>query len=132
MTAPSHTYTALGSHTVTVTVSNTNGTTLSTSEVVMVGGPTITGFSKTSIKQGKKLTTVISGTGLDGTATVTTSNSGITVLSVTVSKVTKKHPTPTLKLKLAASKTAPLGPFNVTVTESSGSATAVNAITVTL
>ena len=99
--------------------------------VTVSTGPTITGFSKTSIRQGKKLTTKISGTGFDASASVTTSNPGITVVSVAVGKVTKHHPSPTLKLKLSASKTATLGPFNVTITEPSGRTTALNAITVT-
>ncbi len=129
---PSHTYTTPGTYTVTTSVSNTNGTTQTTSESVTVAGPTITGFSKTSIKQGLTLTTVVSGTGFDSHDVVTVSNAGVTVRSAKLSKTSKKHPIPTLKLKLKASKTATLGPFNVTITDSSNGAntTAIGAITV--
>ncbi len=130
VTAPSHTYAIAGSDTVTTSVANTDGTTISVTESVTVTGPTITGFSKTSIDQGKKLTTVISGSGFDASAVVTTSNPGITVISAKVGRVTKKHPHPTLKLKLKASRTAALGPFDVTVTETGGATTAVGALTV--
>jgi len=127
---PSHTYTAAGNYTVTTTVANTNGTTLTVVESVTVTGPTISGFSKVSIKVGRKLTTKISGTGFDSTASVTVSNPQITVVSVTPGKVTKKHPNPMITLKLAASKTAATGPFNVTITQDTGVVTANNAITV--
>jgi PKD repeat protein len=130
VTGPTHTYTTPGNYTVTTTLANTDGTTLTTTESVTVTGPTITKFSKTSVKQGKTLVTTISGTGFTARAVVTTSNSGITVVSAKVGKATKKHPNPTLKLKLKASKTAALGPFNVTLTESSGTTTATGAITV--
>jgi hypothetical protein len=127
----SHTYTANGTYTVTSTLANTDGTTLTTSESVTVSGPVVTGFSKVTVVHGKKLTTKISGTGLDGSAVVTTSNPGVTVVSVKASKVSKKHPNPTLTLKLAVSKTAALGPFNVTITETGGATTVIGAITVT-
>ncbi|MGO8872574.1 MAG: hypothetical protein ACLQPH_14445 [Acidimicrobiales bacterium] len=129
---PTHTYTTPGTYTVTTSVSNTDGTTETVTESVTVFRPTVSGFSKTSVKQGKKLTTVISGTGFDAHDTVTVSNPGVTVVSVQVGKVSKKHPNPTLKVKLSASKTAALGPFDVTVTDSGDGAnvTATNAITV--
>ncbi|HXQ44824.1 MAG TPA: hypothetical protein VN816_09305, partial [Acidimicrobiales bacterium] len=130
VTGPSHTYTTPGTVTVTTVLANTDGTTLTVTESVTVTGPTITGFSKTSIDQGKKLTTVISGTGFDASAVVTTSNPGITVVKVKVGKVSKKHPHPTLKLKLKSSKSAALGPFDVTVTETGGTTTAAGALTV--
>ena len=58
------------------------------------------------------------------------SNPSVTVVSVKVGKVTKKHPNPTLKLKLSVSKTAAAGPFSVTVTETGGTVTAVGALSV--
>jgi hypothetical protein len=97
---------------------------------VTVTGPTVTGFSKTLIKQGKKLSTVVSGTGLDASAVVTTSNPGVTVVSAKVGKPTKKHPNPTLKVKLSATKTAVTGPINVTITQDTGTVTVTAAITV--
>jgi fibronectin-binding autotransporter adhesin len=134
VTGPAHSFTSPGSHTVTVVISNTSGTTETVTDNVTVSGPTISGFSKTSIKQGKKLATVVSGTGFDSSADSpsawTTSNPGITVVSAKVGKVTKKHPNPTIKLKLSATKTATLGAFNVTLTEDTGSVTVDNAITV--
>ncbi len=93
-------------------------------------GPTITGFSKTVVKPGKKLTTVISGTGFDSSATVTVSDPSVTVVSVKASKKSKKHPNPTLKLKLSVAKDATPGPFSVTLTETGGTTTAVDAITI--
>jgi hypothetical protein len=63
-------------------------TTLVTTESVTVTGPTITGLSKTSVKQGQKLTTVVSGPGSDASVTVTTSNPGITVVSAKVAEAT--------------------------------------------
>jgi hypothetical protein len=126
----SHTYTTPGVYTVTTTLANTDGTTLTTTESVTVTGPTVTGFSKTLIKQGKKLSTVVSGTGLDASAVVTTSNPGVTVVSAKVGKPTKKHPNPTLKVKLSATKTAVTGPINVTITQDTGTVTVTAAITV--
>jgi PKD repeat protein len=67
----SHTYAAPGTHTVTTTLVNTDGTMLVATEAVTVTGPTVTGFSKTVIAPGKKLTTVVSGTGFDASAVVT-------------------------------------------------------------
>jgi hypothetical protein len=58
------------------------------------------------------------------------SDSGITVVSAKVGKVTKKHPNPTIKLKLSASKTAPIGTYNVTLTQDNGTFTFDGAITV--
>jgi hypothetical protein len=134
VTGPAHAYTTPGTYTVTTVVSNTSGTTYTLTGSVTVTGPTITGFSKTTIKQGKKLSTTVSGTGFDPSAgspgAWTTSNPGITVVSAKVGKVSKKHPNPTIKLKLSASKTAALGPFSVTLTQDNGSTTVVNAITV--
>ena len=127
---PSHTYTADGTYTVTATVANTNGTTLTVSESVTVTGPTISGFSKVLITVGKKVTTKISGIGFDSTASVTVSNPQITVVSVSLTKATKKHPMPMIKLRLSASKSASTGPFNVTITQDTGVVTATNAITV--
>ncbi len=92
VTAPSHTYAVAGHFTETTTVANSDGTTLVVTQSVTVTGPTITKFSKTSIKQGKKLTTVITGTGFTAGAVVTTSNPGITVVSAKVGKVTHRHP----------------------------------------
>jgi hypothetical protein len=129
VTAPTHTYSAFGTYTVTVVVSNTDGTSASTSQSVAIE-PDVTAFSKTKIKQGRKLTTKISGYGLNATAVVTVSNPGVTVVSVKVSKATKKKPYPVITLKLSASKTAATGPFSVTVTESGGSTTIPGAITV--
>jgi uncharacterized membrane protein len=113
----------------TFTVINTDGTSVTVSEPVTIN-PTITGFSETSITQGKKLTTKIAGLGLNSSAVVTTSNPGITVVSVKASKITKKKTTQSLTVKLTASATAAPGPFNVTVTEAGGHATANSAITV--
>ena len=129
---PSHTFTSPGTYTVTTAVANTDGTTISISESLTVTGPTITGLSKTKITQGKKLKTIVSGSGLDSHDTVTVSNTGVTVISVKVGKVSKKHPHPTLTVKLAAGKTAALGPCNVTVTDMSNGANviAVDALTV--
>jgi fibronectin-binding autotransporter adhesin len=126
----SHTYTSPGTHTVTTTLANTDGTTLVTSTAVTVTGPTITGFSKTVVAPGKKLATVVSGTGFDSSATVTVSDPSVTVLSVKVGKPSKKHPNPTLKLKLSVAKTATAGSFSVTVTETGGTVTAVGALSV--
>jgi hypothetical protein len=134
VTGPSHTYATNGTYTVTVTVANTNGTTITTTENVTVGGPIITGFSKTSVKQGKKLTTKVSGTGFDTSANLTsawtTSNPGITITSAKLGKVTRAHPIPAITLKLKASATAALGPVSVTLTEDTGSYTFPNAFTV--
>jgi hypothetical protein len=126
----SHTYTTPGTYTVTCALANTDGTVITTAESVTVTGPVVTGFSKVSITHGKKLTTKVSGTGLDASAVVTTSNPGVTVVSVKASKVSKKHPNVTLTVKLAAAKTAALGPVNVTITETGGTTTVINAITV--
>ena len=134
VTGPSHTYTTNGTYTVTVTVANTNGTTITTTENVTVAGPVITGFSKTSVKQGRKLTTKVSGTGFDTSANTptawTTSNPGITILSAKLGKPSKKRPNPTITLKLKVSATAATGPVNVTLTEDTGTYTFPNAITV--
>jgi anti-anti-sigma regulatory factor len=134
VTGPSHTYATNGTYTVTVTVANTNGTTITTTENVTVAGPVITGFSKTSVKQHKKLTTKVSGTGFDTSANVTsawtTSNPGITVTSAKLGKVTRAHPNPTITLRLTASATAAVGPVSVTLTEDTGSYTFPNAFTV--
>jgi uncharacterized protein YlxW (UPF0749 family) len=134
VTGPSHTYTTNGTYTVTVTVANTNGTTITTTENVTVAGPVITGFSKTSVKQGKKLTTKVSGTGFDTSANVitawTTSNPGITITSAKLGKVTRAHPNPAITLKLKVSATAALDPVSVTLTEDTGTYTFPNAITV--
>jgi PKD domain len=134
VTGPAHTFTAPGTHTVTVVISNTSGTTETDTESVTVTGPTISSFSKRSINRGKKLSTVVSGTGFDTSANHasawTVSNPGVTVVSAKLGKASKKHPHPTIKLKLSASKTAALGSFNVTLTEDTGSVTVDNAITV--
>jgi hypothetical protein len=129
VTAPTHTYSAFGTYTVTVVVSNTDGTSATTTQSVTIG-PDVTAFSKTTIKAGHKLTTKISGYGLNATAVVTVSNPGVTVVSVKVSKATKKKPHPVITLKLSASKTAAVGPFSVTITESGGTTSVPNAITV--
>jgi hypothetical protein len=97
----------------------------------LVTGPVVTGLSKVTVVHGKKLTTKVSGTGLDSSAVVTTSNPGVSVVSVKASKVSKKHPNPTLTLKVAVAKTAALGPFSITVTETGGTTTVINAITIT-
>jgi hypothetical protein len=47
-----------------------------------------------------------------------------------VSKATKKKPYPVITLKLSASKTAAVGPFSVTITETGGTTSVPNAITV--
>jgi hypothetical protein len=115
-------------------VANTNGTTITVTENVTVAGPVITGFSKTSVKQGKKLTTNVLGTGFDTSANVTsawtTSNPGITITSAKLGKVTRAHPNPAITLKLKVSATAALGPVNITLTEDTGTYTFPNAITV--
>jgi hypothetical protein len=129
VTAPTHTYSAFGTDTVTVVVSNTDGTSATTTQSVTIG-PDVTAFSKTTIKAGHKLTTKISGYGLNATAVVTVSNPGVTVVSVKVSKATKKKPYPVITLKLSASKTAAVGGFSVTITESGGTTSVPNAITV--
>jgi hypothetical protein len=129
VTAPTHTYTRLGTFTVTVVVSNTDGTSATASQSVAIE-PTVMALSKTTFKQGRKLTTKISGYGLDATAVVTVSNPAVTVVSVKVSKATKKKPYPVITLKLSASKTAATGPFSVTITEFGGATTVVNAVTV--
>jgi hypothetical protein len=61
---------------------------------------------------------------------VTVSDPSVTVVSVKAGKKTKKHPNPTLKLKLSVAKGATAGPFSVTLTETGGTTTAVNAITI--
>jgi hypothetical protein len=115
-------------------VANTNGTTITNTENVTVAGPVITGFSKTSVKQGKKLTTKVSGTGFDTSANLTsawtTSNPGITITSAKLGKVTRSHPNPAITLKLKVSATATTGPVSVTLTEDTGTYTFPNAITV--
>ena len=126
----SHTYTTPGTYTVTCSLANTDGTVITTSESVTVTGPVVTGFSKVSVTHGKKLTTKVSGTGLDASAVVTTSNPGVTVVSVKASKASRRHPNVTLTVKLAVAKTAALGPFNVTITETGGTTTVINAITI--
>jgi len=129
VTAPTHTYTDLGTYTVTVVVSNTDGTSATATQSVAIE-PDVTALSKTTIKQGRKLTTKISGYGLNSSAVVTVSNPAVTVVSVTVSKVTKKKPYPVITLKLSSAKTAAIGPFSVTITESGGATTVADAITV--
>ena len=104
--------------------------TLTVSESVTVNGPTISALSKDVITVGKHATIKISGTGFDSTAAVTVSDPAITVVSVTLGRVTKKHPQPMLKVRLAASKTAATGPFSLTITQDTGAVTAVNAITI--
>lgn len=134
VTGPSHTYSTNGTYTVTVTVANTNGTTITTTENVTVAGPVITGFSKTSVKQGRRLVTKVSGTGFDTSANSpsawTTSNPGITVTSAKLGKVSRKRPNPTITLRLTASAGAALGPVSVTLTEDTGTYTFPNAFTV--
>ncbi len=138
VTGPTHTYTTNGTYTVTTTVSNTDGQVNTVTESVTIDGPVISGFSKNSVKQGKKLSTVVSGTGFDASANFkktdptdpwTVSNPGVTVVSSKFAKATKTKPA-TIKLKLAVAKTAATGPFNVTLTEDTGSYTVNNAITV--
>lgn len=107
-------------YTVTVTVSNTDGTIETTSESVSTA-PTITGFSgHTSAAPGKKLTTTVVGIGFVSTDTfhITTTNSNVTVVSFKVAKVSQKHPSPTIKLKLSIAKTATAGNFGISLTES--------------
>ena len=138
VTGPTHTYTVNGTYTVTTTVSNTDGQTNTVTDSVTIDGPVITGFSKDSVKQGKKLSTVVSGTGFDTSANFkasdptdpwSVSNPGVTVVSAKFAKATKKKAA-TIKLKLSVSKTAATGPFNVTLTEDTGKYTVNNAITV--
>jgi hypothetical protein len=138
VTGPSHTYTVNGTYTVTITVANTDGQTNTITESVTIDGPVISGFSKDSVKQGKKLSTVVSGSGFDASANYKTgdatdpwafTNPGVTVVSAKFVKATKKKPA-VIKLKLSVSKTAATGPFNVTLTEDTGTYTVDNAITV--
>ena len=138
VTGPTHTYTVNGTYTVTTTVSNTDGQTNTLTQSVTIDGPVISGFSKTSVKQGKKLSTVVSGTGFDASANYKTSdatdpwavsNPGVTVVSAKFAKATKKKAA-TIKLKLAVAKTAATGAFNVTLTEDTGKYTVNGAITV--
>jgi hypothetical protein len=138
VTGPTHTYTVNGTYTVTTVVANTDGQTNTLTESVTIDGPVISGFSKDSVKQGKKLVTVVSGTGFDASANFkktdltdpwSVSNPGVTVVSAKFAKATKKKPA-SIKLTLAASKTAATGTFNVTLTEDTGTTTVDNAITV--
>ncbi len=121
----SHTFTTPGSYTVTTTLANTDGTTLVTTESVTVTGPTVTGFSVTAIARGATIKTKITGTGFDSSAVVTVSNAGVTVDKVKFKSATL------LKLKLTASGSAPLGKFNVTITQDDGTVTVIKAIQVT-
>ena len=126
----SHTYARAGTFTVTTLVANADGATDVVSKSVTVSGPTITKFSKTSIVQGKTLTTAISGSGFTSGFKVTTSNSGIKVVSVTLVKATKTAPA-TLTLELSASKRRKAGSFNLTLSEAGGANTTFkNAIKV--
>ena len=125
VTAPTHTYSTLGHYTITVVVSNTDGTSVTTSQRVAIE-PHVTKVTKTTIAQGGTLTTDISGTGLNSTAVVTVSNPAITVVSVTVSTATF----PVITLTLSASATAATGPFSVTITEDGGKTTVAHAISV--
>ena len=100
VTGPTHTYTVNGTYTVTTTVSNTDGQTNTVTESVTIDGPVISGFSKDSVKQGKKLSTVVSGTGFDASANFkkgdvtdpwTVSNPGVTVVSAKFKKANQEE-----------------------------------------
>jgi hypothetical protein len=123
---------------VTVVIKNTSGTTDTDTENVTVTGPTITGFSKTSVAPGKKLSTVVSGTNFDGTGAPsgfsTSDPTNVTVVSVKYKKPSKKHPNPTYKLKLAVAKGTSPESVSITLTQTgteAGKYTAAGAITVT-
>lgn len=134
VTAPSHTYATTGTFTMTTTVTNSDGFTQTVSEPITVTGPTITGFSKTTIDRGGKLSTVVSGTGFDSSAdhpsAWAVSGSGVTVVSAKAGKVTKKNPNPTIDLRLSASMKAVAGEYDVTLTQDNGRFTFNDAIKV--
>jgi hypothetical protein len=122
---PTHTYTAPGTHTVTTTISTTAGTTITVTESVTVTGPTITGLSKSTIKPGKKLTVVVSGTDFDGTAAPngfsTSDPTNLSVVSAKFVAATKKKPAD-YKVKLKAAKTAPNEQVSLILTQTGSEA----------
>ncbi len=59
----SHTYSTPGTYAVTSTLANADGTTLTTTESVVVTDPVVTGLSRVTVVAGKKLQTKISGPG---------------------------------------------------------------------
>ncbi|MBV8463682.1 MAG: hypothetical protein JO368_10335, partial [Acidimicrobiales bacterium] len=136
VSGPAHTYTAPGTYTVTTTISTTAGTTIPVSESVTVTGPTITGFSKTTVAPGKALATTVSGTNFDGTGApsgfTTSDPAHLTVTSVTFKAATKKKPAE-YKVKLKAAKGSPAEQVSITLTQTgaeAGVVTASNAITI--
>jgi hypothetical protein len=134
VTGPTHAYTAPGTYTVTTTISTTAGTTITVTESVTVTGPTITGLSKSTIKPGKKLTVVVSGTDFDGTGAPngfsTSDPTNLSVVSAKFVAATKKKPAD-YKVKLEAAKTAPQEQVSLILTQTgseAGQTTRTNAI----
>jgi hypothetical protein len=124
----SHTYTAPGSYTVTTTMSDQFGTTItvtSTATVVVPAAPKVTSASPSTVLQGaSNKTLTLAGTAFTDNAIVTFSNSGITVVSVTY-KSTKS-----LQVKIDVARTAPTGAGNITVNTPGGSGTCTGCLTV--
>ena len=134
VTGPTHTYTAPGSYTVTVTISTTAGTTISMSESIIVTGPTITGISPDTLAPGDKLMTTVSGNNFDGTGApsgfTTSDPTNLSIKSVVFEPATKKKPA-LYVIVLKAAKGAPTKRVSLTLTQTgteAGVATQTKAI----
>lgn len=123
-----HAYAATGTYDVTTTVTGLGYTTSVTSQVT-VGKPpkpTLTSVSPDAVGQGATKTLTLKGSGIttNDTASVSFSASGVAVDSVTYDSPTR------LSVKVVVSKTATVGPGNVTLTTAGGSKTCTGCLTV--
>jgi hypothetical protein len=89
VTAPTHKYKTAGSFTVTVTVANTDGTTIVTTQSVTVTGPTITSFTPSGAVGA---TVTIKGSNLGGATAVIIGGKPATITSDSATKILVKVP----------------------------------------
>jgi hypothetical protein len=89
VTAPTHKYKTAGSFTVTVTVANTDGTTIVTTQNVTVTGPTITSFTPSGAVGA---TVTIKGSNLGGATAVIIGGKPATITSDSATKILVKVP----------------------------------------
>ncbi|MGB7051587.1 MAG: hypothetical protein WBG41_08465 [Acidimicrobiales bacterium] len=136
VTGPTYTYIAPGSYTVTVVISTTAGTTISVSESITVTGPTVTGLSKSTVKPGKSLSMMVSGTDFDRTGAptgfTTSDPTNLSVTSVVFKPATKKKSARYL-VKLKAARGASAEQVSLILTQTgaeAGQTTDADAITV--
>lgn len=109
----------------TVAVTNTNGSATSSQSLAILGAPTISGITPSSLGQGTKVPVTVAGTGLKQATDVTFSNAGITATIKT--GVTETS----LPLALHVASTVPPGTYTFTVTTPLGTATS-GAVTVSV